>query len=155
MGGEFVIEKNLSAKAGVAGGNLFILAKDQMSALTAVEAAVEAIMQVEGTITPFTGGVVASGSKPSSSKYKFMHATINEKYCPTLKDKIEDSELPADVNGVFEIVINGVSEEAVKEATKIGIEAAVKVPGVVKITAGNFGGTLGQYKIQLKEVLGL
>ncbi|MFV9677240.1 MAG: formylmethanofuran--tetrahydromethanopterin N-formyltransferase [Methanosarcinales archaeon] len=155
MGGEFVIEKNLSAKAGVAGGNLFILAKDQMSALTAVEAAVEAIMQVEGTITPFTGGVVASGSKPSSSKYKFMHATINEKYCPTLKDKIEDSELPADVNGVFEIVINGVSEEAVKEATKIGIEAAVKVPGVVKITAGNFGGTLGEYKIQLKEVLGL
>jgi len=155
MGGEFVIEKNLSAKAGVAGGNLFILAKDQMAALTAVEAAVEAIMQVEGTITPFTGGVVASGSKPSSSKYKFMHATINEKYCPTLKDKIEDSELPADVNGVFEIVINGVSEEAVKEATKIGIEAAVKVPGVVKITAGNFGGTLGQYKIQLKEVLGL
>ena len=155
MGGEFVIEKNLSAKAGVAGGNLFILAKDQMSALTAVEAAVEAIMQVEGTITPFTGGVVASGSKPSSSKYKFMHATINEKYCPTLKDKIEGSELPADVNGVFEIVINGVSEEAVKEATKIGIEAAVKVPGVVKITAGNFGGTLGQYKIQLKEVLGL
>ena len=155
MGGEFVIEKNLSAKAGVAGGNLFILAKDQMSALTAVEAAVEAIMQVEGTITPFTGGVVASGSKPSSSKYKFMHATINEKYCPTLKDKIEDSELPADVNGVFEIVINGVSEEAVKEATKIGIEAAVKVPGVVKITAGNFGGTLGEYKIHLKEVLGL
>ncbi|KAF5431940.1 formylmethanofuran--tetrahydromethanopterin N-formyltransferase [Candidatus Methanophagaceae archaeon] len=155
MGGEFVIEKNLSAKAGVAGGNLFILAKDQMAALTAVEAAVEAIMQVEGTITPFTGGVVASGSKPSSSKYKFMHATINEKYCPTLKDKIEDSELPADVNGVFEIVINGVSEEAVKEATKIGIEAAVKVPGVVKITAGNFGGTLGEYKIQLKEVLGL
>ncbi len=63
--------------------------------------------------------------------------------------------MPADVNGVFEIVINGVSEEAVKEATKIGIEAAVKVPGVVKITAGNFGGTLGQYKIQLKEVLGL
>ncbi|MEA3488584.1 MAG: formylmethanofuran--tetrahydromethanopterin N-formyltransferase [Euryarchaeota archaeon] len=155
MGGEFVIEKNLSAKAGVAGGNIFILAKDQMSALTAVETAVEAIMQVEGTITPFTGGVVASGSKPSSNAYKFMHATINEKYCPTLKDKIDDSELPADVNGVFEIVINGVSEEAVKEATKIGIEAAVKVPGVVKITAGNFGGSLGQYKIQLKEVLGL
>ncbi len=155
MGGEFVMEKNLGAKAGVAGGNIFILAKDQMSALTAAEDAVSAIMEVEGTITPFTGGVVASGSKPSSNKYKFMHATINEKYCPTLKDRIEDSELPSEVNGVFEIVINGVSEEAVKEAMRAGIKAAVKVPDVVKITAGNFGGTLGKYQIYLKDVLGL
>jgi formylmethanofuran--tetrahydromethanopterin N-formyltransferase len=155
MGGEFVIEKNLGAKAGVAGGNIFILAKDQMAALTAAEDAVDAIQEVEGTITPFTGGVVASGSKPSSNRYKFMHATINEKFCPTLKDKIEDTELPADVNGVFEIVINGVSEDAVKEAMKAGIKAAVKVPGVVKITAGNFGGKLGKYQLRLKDVLGL
>jgi formylmethanofuran--tetrahydromethanopterin N-formyltransferase len=155
MGGEFICEEEYGVKAGVAGGNIFILAKDQMTALTAAEAAVEAILDVEGTITPFTGGVVASGSKPGSNKYKFMHATINEKYCPTLKDKIEDSELAADVNGVFEIVINGVSEDAVKEAMKEGIKAAVKVPGVVKITAGNFGGNLGQYQLRLKDVLGL
>jgi formylmethanofuran--tetrahydromethanopterin N-formyltransferase len=155
MGGEFVMEKNVCAKEGVAGGNLFILAKDQMSALNAAEAAVSAVGQVEGTITPFTGGVVASGSKPGSQKYKFMHATINEKYCPTLKDKVEGSELPADVNGVFEVVINGVSEDAVKEAMKAGITAAVNVPGVVKITAGNFGGTWGKYHLKLKDVLGL
>ncbi|MEA2000081.1 MAG: formylmethanofuran--tetrahydromethanopterin N-formyltransferase, partial [Euryarchaeota archaeon] len=102
-----------------------------------------------------TGGVVASGSKPSSNAYKFMHASINEKYCPTLKDKIEDSELPADVNGVFEIVINGVSEDVVKDGMKAGMKAAVKVPGVVKITAGNFGGNLGKYHLELKDVLGL
>ncbi len=155
MGGEFVIEKNLGAKEGVAGGNLFILAKDQMSALTAAEDAVSAIGQVEGAITPFTGGVVASGSKPGSQKYKFMHATINEKFCPSLKDKIEGSELPAEVNGVFEVVINGLSEEAVKEAMRAGIKAAVKVPGVVKITAGNFGGKLGKYQFKLKDVLGM
>ena len=155
MGGEFVVENDLRAKAGVAGGNFFILAKDQMTALKAAEDAVAAIGKVEGTITPFTGGVVASGSKTGSLKYKFMHATVNEKYCPTLKDKIEGSELPADVNGVFEIVIDGVSEEVVKEAMRVGIQAAVKVPGVVKITAGNFGGTLGKYHFQLKDVLGL
>ena len=155
MGGEFVIEKNLGAKEGVAGGNLFILAKDQMSALTAAEDAVSAVGQVEGTITPFTGGVVASGSKIGSQKYKFMHATINEKFCPTLKDKIEASELPADVNGVFEVVINGLSEDAVKDAMQAGIKAAVKVPGVVKITAGNFGGKLGKYQFKLKDVLGM
>jgi formylmethanofuran--tetrahydromethanopterin N-formyltransferase len=155
MGGEFIFEEEYGVKAGVAGGNLFILAKDQMSALTAAEDAVSAIGQVEGTITPFTGGVVASGSKPGSQKYKFMHATINEKYCPTLKDKIEGSELPEDVNGVFEVVINGLSEEAVREAMRAGIKAAVKVPGVVKITAGNFDGKLGKYQLRLKDVLGL
>jgi formylmethanofuran--tetrahydromethanopterin N-formyltransferase len=155
MGGEFVVESDLGAKEGVAGGNFFILAKDQLSALKAAEDAVAAIGTVEGTITPFTGGIVASGSKTGSNKYKFMHATVNEKYCPTLKDKIEGSELPADVNGVFEIVIDGVSEEAVKEAMRVGIQAAVKAPGVVKITAGNFGGTLGKYQFQLKDVLGL
>ena len=155
MGGEFICEEEYGVKAGVAGGNLFILAKDQMSALTAAEDAVSAIGQVEGTITSFTGGVVASGSKIGSQKYKFMHATINEKFCPTLKDKIEASELPADVNGVFEVVINGLSEDAVKEAMRAGIKAAVKVPGVVKITAGNFGGKLGKYQFKLKDVLGL
>jgi formylmethanofuran--tetrahydromethanopterin N-formyltransferase len=155
MGGEFICEEEYGVKLGVAGGNLFILAKDQVSALTAAEEAVSAIGQVEGTITPFTGGVVASGSKPGSQKYKFMHASINEKYCPTLKDKIEGSELPADVNGVFEVVINGLSEEVVKEAMRAGIKAAVKVPGVVKITAGNFGGKLGKYQLRLKDVLGL
>ncbi len=155
MGGEFICEEEYGVKPGVAGGNLFILAKDQMSALTAAEDAVSAIGQVEGTITSFTGGVVASGSKPGSQKYKFMHATINEKFCPTLKDKIDASELPADVNGVFEVVINGVSEEAVSEAMRAGIKAAVKVPGVVKITAGNFGGKLGKYQLRLKDVLGL
>jgi len=155
MGGEFICEEEYGVKPGVAGGNFFILAKDSMSALTAAEKAVAAIGEVEGTITPFTGGVVASGSKVGSQKYKFMHATVNEKYCPTLKDKIEGSELPAEVNGILEIVIDGVSEEAVKDAMRAGIEAAVKVPGVLKITAGNFGGTLGKYQFKLKDVLGL
>ncbi|HHI30651.1 MAG TPA: formylmethanofuran--tetrahydromethanopterin N-formyltransferase, partial [Candidatus Methanoperedenaceae archaeon] len=47
---------------------------------------------------------------------------------------------------------NGISEEAVKVATKAGIEAAVKIPGVKKITAGNYGGSLGQYKINLHDL---
>ncbi|MBE0517043.1 MAG: formylmethanofuran--tetrahydromethanopterin N-formyltransferase [Methanophagales archaeon] len=155
MGGEFVVEKNLGAREGVAGGNFFIFAKDQISALKAAEEAVSAIGHVEGTITPFPGGVVSSGSKIGSKKYKFMHATTNERFCPTLRAKVEDSVIPPDVNGVFEIVINGVGEEAVKEAMRAGIKAAVKVPGVVEITAGNFGGKLGKYQFKLKDVLGL
>jgi formylmethanofuran--tetrahydromethanopterin N-formyltransferase len=155
MEGDFICEEEYGVKAGVAGGNFFILARDQMSALAAAENAVSAIRQVEGTITPFTGGVVASGSKPGSRKYKFMHATTNEKFCPTLRDKVEDSEIPEGVNGVYEIVINGVSEDAVKDAMRTGIKAAVKVPDLVKITAGNFEGKLGKYQFWLKDVLGL
>jgi formylmethanofuran--tetrahydromethanopterin N-formyltransferase len=90
-----------------------------------------------------------------SKKYKFMHATTNERFCPTLRAKVEDSAIPEGVNAVYEIVINGLNEEAVKHAMHAGIKAAVKVPGVVKITAGNFGGKLGKYQFRLKEILEL
>lgn len=152
MSGDFLVEGELGIKAGVAGGNFFIMGDSQSSALIAAEAAVDAIGAIEGAITPFPGGVVASGSKVGSNKYKFLGASTNEKMCVTLKDEVEGSEIPADVNGVYEIVIDGVDEAVVKEAMKVGIEAAVKVPGVLKISAGNFGGNLGAYKINLHDL---
>lgn len=153
MGGEFVYEEAIGAVDGVAGGNFLILGKTQKDALRATEAAVDAIRKVKGTITPFPGGVVSSGSKVGSAKYKFMKATTNEKFCPTLKDKVA-TELPRDVRAVYEIIINGISEEAVRAAMKAGIrEAVARVPDLVKITAGNYGGKLGKYKIYLKEVV--
>ena len=153
MEGDFIFEENYGVQKGVAGGNFFILAKNQMAALMAAENAVDAILDVEGTITPFPGGIVASGSKVGS-QYKFLTASANEKYCPTLKDKVEGTSIPKEVESVYEIVINGLDVDSVKLATKKGIEASVKIPGVVKITAGNYGGNLGQYKINLHEILG-
>jgi formylmethanofuran--tetrahydromethanopterin N-formyltransferase len=73
--------------------------------------------------------------------------------CVTLKDEVEGCQIPEQIDGVYEIVIDGVSEEAVKAAMKAGIEAAVKVPGVLKMSAGNFGGNLGAYKINLHDLL--
>ncbi|MCW7076957.1 MAG: formylmethanofuran--tetrahydromethanopterin N-formyltransferase [Candidatus Syntropharchaeales archaeon] len=152
MQGEFGIEENIGAVEGVAGGNFFILGKTQEAALKAAEAAVDAIARIEGSITPFPGGVVASGSKPGSNKYSFLKASTNEKFCPTLKDKVEGSIVPDDVEAIFELVINGLDLDAVKAATRVGIEAATIVDGIVKITAGNYGGDLGQYKINLHEL---
>lgn len=152
MSGDFLIEGELGIKAGVAGGNIFILAENQAAGLLAAEVAVDAIENVPGTITPFPGGIVASGSKVGSNKYKFLGASTNEKMCVTLKDEVEDTQIPADVNGVYEIVIDGVDEESVKAATKAAVEAAVKVPGVLRISAGNFGGDLGAYKIALHDL---
>ncbi|CAD7777159.1 Formylmethanofuran--tetrahydromethanopterin formyltransferase [Candidatus Methanoperedenaceae archaeon GB37] len=152
MQGDFITEHGIGAVNGVAGGNFFILGENQMAALTAAEAAVDAIMSCEGSITPFPGGIVASGSKPGADKYKFMKATTNQRFAPSLKDRVPDTSLPEDVNGVYELVINGINEEAIKVAMKAGIEAAVKVPGIKKITAGNYGGSLGQYKINLHDL---
>lgn len=152
MSGDFLVEGEFGIKAGVAGGNFFIMGDSQSSALIAAEAAVDAIDAIKGAITPFPGGVVASGSKVGSNKYKFLGASTNEKMCVTLKDSVEGSEIPADVNGVYEIVIDGENEDVVKEAMKVGIEAAVKVPGVLKISAGNFGGNLGAFKINLHDL---
>lgn len=153
MGGDFLIEENIGAIAGIAGGNFFIFGDSQMTALTAAEVAVDAIKELEGTITPFPGGIVASGSKSGSNKYsKFMKATANERYCPTVRDKVPDTQIPADVKAVYEIVINGVNEEVIKKAMAVGIKAAVTVPGVKKISAGNYGGKLGKYQLKLHDL---
>ena len=84
------------------------MGENQMAALMAAQAAVDAISGVCGVITPFPGGIVASGSKVGSKKYKFMGASTNEVYCPTLRDKVEGSKVPEGVKAVYEIVIDGV-----------------------------------------------
>jgi formylmethanofuran--tetrahydromethanopterin N-formyltransferase len=152
MSGDFLVEAELGIRAGVAGGNFFILAENQPSGLLAADAAVDAIEAVPGAITPFPGGIVASGSKVGSNKYKFLGASTNEKMCVTLKDEVEGCQIPENVDGVYEIVIDGVDENAVKAAMKAGIEAAVKISGVIQISAGNFGGNLGKYQIKLHEL---
>ena len=151
MSGDFLVESEFGYLDGVAGGNFFIMTNSKMSALIAAEAAVDAIQGVAKVITPFPGGMVASGSKVGSNKYEFLGASTNEKMCVTLKDKV-DSDIPDEVNGVMEIVIDGVDEESVKAAMKAGIEAVCTIDGVLEISAGNFGGNLGAYKIQLQDL---
>ncbi|HJK50688.1 MAG TPA: formylmethanofuran--tetrahydromethanopterin N-formyltransferase, partial [Methanocorpusculum sp.] len=153
MGGDFIVEEEIGAVKGVAGGNFLIMGDSQMSALIAAQAAVDAIKGVPGTITPFPGGVVSSGSKVGSKKYKFMGASTNEKFCPTIREKVEETEIPENVKAVYEIVIDGVDEASVMAAMKAGVQAACRVPGVVKITAGNYGGNLGPFKFHLKDCL--
>lgn len=152
MQGDFITENNIGAQDGIAGGNFIILAENQMAALAAAESAVDAISEIEGTITPFPGGIVGSGSKTGANKYKFLKATTNEKFCPSIKNKVEGSKVPADVNGIYEIVINGLDQKVISESMKAGIKAAVKIPGVKKISAANYGGTLGPFKFDLHEL---
>src|SRR5439155_15218699 len=131
-------------------GNFLILGESQAAAVAAAEAAVEAIRRVPGVILPFPGGVVRSGSKVGS-KYKGLKASTNDAYCPTLRGAVA-SALPEGVNAVYEIVIDGLDLAAVEEATRVGVRVACR-PGVVRITAGNYGGKLGPFHLHLHRLL--
>lgn len=151
MDGEFLIEDKFNVQQAVGGGNILILGKDQKATLKAASAATKAMRELTDIILPFPNGVVRSGSKVGS-KYKSLIASTNDAYCPTLRGAIEKSELDAGINSVLEIVIDGLTLESVEEAMRVGLSAAAK-PGVKKISAGNYGGGLGQYHIQLHKLL--
>ena len=149
MDGEFTVEESFGVQRAVGGGNIIILGTNEKKTLAAAGAATRAMNEIEDIILPFPNGVVRSGSKVGS-RYKTLPASTNDAYCPTLKGII-DSSLPEDVNCALEIVIDGLSEDAVRQAMAAGIRAAAK-PGIRQISAGNYGGNLGQYKINLHEL---
>lgn len=154
MEGSFIVEDGFGAQEAVAGGNFMIFAESQQAGLKAAEAAADAIREyAPDVIMPFPGGVCRAGSKAGSLKYK-MKASTNHPYCPTLRTLVPDSVVPKNVESVYEIVMNGLSLEAVKNAMKQGVIAAAGFPGVVKISSGNYGGKLGPFKAFLKEAIG-
>ncbi len=152
MSGTFVVQNEFGRTKGVAGGNIIYFCENLESGMTSGKAAVRAIEEVEGAYTPFPGGLVGSGSKPSS-KYKGLLASTNERYCPTIRAAIPDTHVPEGCEFVMEIVVNGLNEEAVAAAMKTAIDTVCTHEGVLKVSAGNFGGKLGKYKIGLHDLL--
>ena len=154
MEGEFVCEHDVARVDGVGGGNFILLGESIDSLTKACRAAINAMNPLPGIITPFPGGVTRSGSKVGS-KYKALFASTNDAYCPTLKNVVE-SELEDCTGAVLEIVIDGMSADAIADAIKVGIHAACEAAGgkgLQRITAGNYGGNLGRHHFQLHEVL--
>ena len=151
MVSDFLIENELGYAKGVMGANFWFMCKTKQAVMDAGRKALDAIHGVPGVITPFD--VCSAGSKPET-KFPLIGPTTNHPYCSSLKEKLgAESKVPEDVKYIPEIVINGTSLEAVKEAMKIGIHAAAEVDGVVKISAGNYGGKLGRHKIALRGLL--
>jgi formylmethanofuran--tetrahydromethanopterin N-formyltransferase len=151
MDGEFLIESMVHVDKGVGGGNLILQGATQQHALDAARRATEAIDAVPGVITPFPGGVARSGSKVGS-RYKALKASTAEAYCPSLRGRVE-SKLADGANAAYEIVIDGMDETRVGAAMSAGLHAAAG-PGVIAITAGNYGGKLGKFHFQLRELVG-
>ncbi len=152
MEGEFLIEETFGMQKGVGGGNFLILAEDADAALAAAEAAVDAIAPLPGVVLPFPGGVARSGSKVGSKRYKNMIATTNDAFSPSLR-AVTNSALPDGVNGVLEIVLDGLDALSIEAAMRTGIEAAC-IGGVRAISAGNYGGKLGPHHFHLRRIMG-
>jgi formylmethanofuran--tetrahydromethanopterin N-formyltransferase len=155
MDGEFLCEATTGlTKGAVGGGNLLICGADYGRTLRAAEAAVEAMNEVRDAIMPFPGGIVRSGSKVGS-KYKALHASTNDAFCPSLRGTTKTA-LDDDISCVLEIVIDGLSEAAVADATRAGLAAIIKLGprnGARRVSAGNYGGKLGPFHFHLKDLL--
>lgn len=154
MDGEFICEDMTAAVKAVGGGNLLLLGRSRQGVTAAAERAVAAMRRTAGVIMPFPGGVVRSGSK-IGSRYKFLMASTNDAYAPLLKG-VTASALTAEENDVLEIVIDGLTEAAVAGAMATGIRAACAGganDGLLRISAGNYGGKLGAFKFHLRELV--
>jgi formylmethanofuran--tetrahydromethanopterin N-formyltransferase len=153
MEGEFLVQEAFGVQRAIGGGNLLILASDQQAGLAAAEAAVLAMRKVRGVILPFPGGIVRAGSKVGAKKYKNMVASTNDAYCPTLRGRDGVvTQIPDGANSVLEIVVDGLDRSAIEQALSAGLNAAC-LPGVVEISAGNYGGKLGKHHFHLHELL--
>ncbi|HZP93705.1 MAG TPA: formylmethanofuran--tetrahydromethanopterin N-formyltransferase [Burkholderiales bacterium] len=154
MDGEFLCEETTGMVRAVGGGNFLVLASGQIEALAACEAAIAAMSKVPGAIAPFPGGVVRSGSKVGS-RYKALTASTNDAFCPTLRGAVK-TELTPEVGAVLEIVIDGLTDADVRNAMRAGIGAVCEVGaagGVLRVSAGNYGGKLGQFHYPLREIM--
>ncbi len=149
IGHDFLIEHYLGYQKGVMGGNLWMFCESIDVALEAGQKGVDAILEIDGAITSFN--ICSAGSKPETN-YPEIGPSTNHWFCPTLKDRIEGSKVPPGIKSIPEIVIDGLNIETVKKAMKAAIGAMMDVPGLKKISAGNYGGKLGKFKIYLKDL---
>ncbi|MHA1786213.1 MAG: formylmethanofuran--tetrahydromethanopterin N-formyltransferase [Candidatus Helarchaeota archaeon] len=149
MGHDFLIEEEISYKDGVMGGNIWIFCDSIKTGIDAGDICVRELLKMDDVITSFD--ICSAGSKVGG-KYPEIGPPTNTYYCPSLQFKMSDSKVPNNVKSIPEIVINGITMEDVKKAMKRCIEVSELFPGVVKISAGNFGGKLGKYKIYIRDL---
>ncbi len=156
MDGEFVAQETTAVVKCVGGGNLLLLCRDTDAALAVSEAAVAAMKRLPNVIMPFPGGVVRSGSKVGS-KYATLSASTNDAYCPSLHGLVARSEITPETRCVMEIVIDGLTEADVGAAMRAGLEAGAKIGrdgGLLRVSAGNYGGKLGPFHFHLHKLWG-
>lgn len=147
---DFMIERELGYSKGIMGANFWYMCSNKETVLEAGRKALKAIEEVHGAVTPFD--ICSAASKPETN-YPWIGPTTNHPYCPSLKTVLDKQSLvPEGVGYIPEIVINGLNQDAVEEAMKVGIQAVLEFEDVLRVSAGNYEGKLGDYQIYLREL---
>ena len=155
MTGDMLIERKLEVISGMDGA-LEVFGVNEASCVVAAEQAVGRIFNEAPGVAVFNypiGGI--SGAKVGGVNYTKERLSINEPYCPTMKDKIDYSSMPEGAGAVIEFPIVGLNEKMVRQGLKVAIEAFASTPGIIQITSPSFGGEWGSQKIYLPGVLGI
>lgn len=148
---DFKIESKLPYYNGIMGANFWYMCKTKEAVINAGNAAIDAINGVNGVICPFD---ICSAASKVETNYPWIGPTTNHPYCPSLKSKLANrSKVPENANYIPEIVINGVDMVSVNKAMKVGIDACLEFDDVIKISAGNYNGALGKYKVNLTDII--
>ena len=149
MEGEFLVQEAFGIQKAIGGGNLLILAENQTAALAAAEAAVEAMRRCAASSCRSPAASCAPAarsarrntrtwSRPPTTRTvrRCAGATVSRASCRSAS------------NSVLEIVVDGLDRSAIEQALRAGLDAACR-PGVVEISAGNYGGKLGKHHFHL------
>jgi len=151
MGHDFLIENELSYAPGVMGGNLWLFCNSIDTGIIAGREAVKIIAEIDDVCTTFD--VCSAGSKPETN-FPEIGPSTNHPYCPTLKGKLSQGEfkVPESVKSIPEIIFNALDIETIQKTMLKVIEGIIDIEGLIKISAGNYGGKLGKYKIFLRDL---
>jgi formylmethanofuran--tetrahydromethanopterin N-formyltransferase len=151
FGYDFLIEQYITFAKGVMGGNLWLFTDSINSGIEIGRKAVNIIEQIDNVCITFD--VCSAGSKPETN-FPEIGPTTNHPYCPTLKDKLspEEYKVPKGVKSIPEIIFNALDSDIIKKTMEKVIKGIIDMEGLVRISAGNYGGKLGKYKIYLKDL---
>ena len=151
MGYDFIVEEEISYSLGVMGGNLWLFCDSINSGIKVGREAVKIIAEIDNVCTTFD--ICSAGSKPETN-FPEIGPSTNHLYCPTLKKKFssEEFKVPEGVKSIPEIVFNALNIDILKETMLKTIQGIIDMEGLIKISAGNYGGKLGKFKIHLREL---
>lgn len=151
MGYDFLIEEELSYAPGIMGGNLWLLCESIDAGIKVGREAVKIFAEIDDVCTTFD--VCSAGSKPETN-FPEIGPSTNHPYCPTLKGKLppRDFKVPEGVKSIPEIIFNALDIKIVEKSMLKVIEGIIDMDGLMKVSAGNYGGKLGKYNIFLREL---
>ncbi len=151
MGYDFLIDSELSYNKGVMGGNLWLFCDSVDSGIKVGREAVKIIAEIDKVCTTFD--VCSAGSKMETN-FPEIGPSTNHPYCPTLKNILPPEEflIPEGVASIPEIVFNALDIETIKKTMSSVLEGIIDFNGLIKISSGNYGGKLGNWKIYLRDL---